>query len=109
LLVFQNFTSFGSYFKSWIHKDSLQHSSVSLAADQNLYEKRQKYHRWYQTSREFKVISTVVIAATSYFISTFYDKKRAIKDIQLEHVTEQVTTNLVSMHDCSFLVSVESF
>ena len=86
----QHLTVFGNNFKARFSNTAIFNQASVENQAKALNEKRQKYHKWYQTSSEFKVISTVFIAIGSYLVSATYEKKRAIKDIQLEHVNEQV-------------------
>ena len=95
-MYLQNVTSVGCNFKSLLSSNAALHQDVShdltstAMPGENANGKRQKYQKWYQTSREFKIVSSIVIALGSYLLSSHYEKKRAIKEIKLQLVNEQV-------------------
>ncbi|XP_076808430.1 uncharacterized protein LOC143451615 [Clavelina lepadiformis] len=45
---------------------------------------------WWQTSNEFKIITTIVIGAVSWVVTLHFDRKHAKMDVQLEHVSRQI-------------------
>ena len=76
--------------------DSLQKSlpriekPALLLNDTNNNEEKQKQHKWWHTSREFKVMASIALGIASYVVNSYHDRKKALKDVKLELVNEQV-------------------